>query len=169
MFSCGASARPKTLVCFRFRSARWKLAEIGLACFLAALKGKGAPRSLEPVAVHEPPPERTDLEPSANLLWPLSRCRARIAAGSQNPSHRLSGRLGARLPSARVRMTCAAAFQCRLTPNNVWAAPRRGGVGQFEGGDGQAGWRRIARPTTPNTSSANSSCGSEFALFGDQQ
>ena len=36
--------------------SRWKLAEIGLACFLAALKGKGAPRSLEPVAVHEPPP-----------------------------------------------------------------------------------------------------------------
>jgi hypothetical protein len=36
--------------------SRWKLAEIGLACFLAALKGKGTPRSLEPVAVHEPPP-----------------------------------------------------------------------------------------------------------------
>ena len=36
--------------------SRWKLAEIGLACFLAALKGKGAPRSLEHVAVHEPPP-----------------------------------------------------------------------------------------------------------------
>src|SRR5277367_2227209 len=35
--------------------SRWKLAEIGLACFLAALKGKGgAPRSLE--VVPEPPP-----------------------------------------------------------------------------------------------------------------
>jgi hypothetical protein len=38
--------------------SRWKLAEIGLACFLAALKGKGAaPRPLEPVPLTEPPPE----------------------------------------------------------------------------------------------------------------
>jgi hypothetical protein len=37
--------------------SRWKLAEIGLACFLAALKVKGAaPRSLESVPVPEPPP-----------------------------------------------------------------------------------------------------------------
>lgn len=37
--------------------SRWKLAEIGLACFWAALKGKGAvPRSLESVPVPEPPP-----------------------------------------------------------------------------------------------------------------
>jgi hypothetical protein len=37
--------------------SRWKLVEIGLACFLAALKGKGAaPRSLEAVPVPEPPP-----------------------------------------------------------------------------------------------------------------
>jgi hypothetical protein len=49
------------------------------------------------------------------------------------------------------------------------SVPRRGGVGRFKAWDGQAGWRRIARPTTPNTSSANSSCGSEFALFGHQQ
>ena len=35
--------------------SRWKLAEIGLACFVAALKGKGAaPRSLEPVPLPEP-------------------------------------------------------------------------------------------------------------------
>jgi hypothetical protein len=37
--------------------SRWKLAEIGMACFLAALKGKNtAPRSLESVPVPEPPP-----------------------------------------------------------------------------------------------------------------
>jgi hypothetical protein len=37
--------------------SRWKLVEIGLACFWAALKGKGAvPRSLESVPVPEPPP-----------------------------------------------------------------------------------------------------------------
>jgi hypothetical protein len=38
--------------------SRWKVREIGLACFLAALKGKGAvPRLLEPVSLPEPPPE----------------------------------------------------------------------------------------------------------------
>ena len=38
-------------------ASRWKMAEIGLACFVAALKGKGAaPRSLEAVPVPEPPP-----------------------------------------------------------------------------------------------------------------
>jgi hypothetical protein len=38
--------------------SRWKMAEIGLACFLAALKGKGAaPRLLETVPLPEPPPE----------------------------------------------------------------------------------------------------------------
>jgi hypothetical protein len=38
--------------------SRWKLAEIGLACFVAALSGKGAaPRLLESVPLPEPPPE----------------------------------------------------------------------------------------------------------------
>jgi len=37
--------------------SRWKLMEIGLACFLAALKAKGAaPSWLESVPVPEPPP-----------------------------------------------------------------------------------------------------------------
>jgi len=51
--------------------SRWKLIEIGFACFLAALKGKGAaPRLLEPAplpelppeALAEPPPEAIDLK-----------------------------------------------------------------------------------------------------------
>lgn len=51
--------------------SRWKLAEIGLACFLAAIKGNGvAPRLPEPErfpesppeALLEPPPEVTDEE-----------------------------------------------------------------------------------------------------------
>jgi hypothetical protein len=38
--------------------SRWKLAEIGLACVLAALRGKGvAPRRLEPAPLPESPPE----------------------------------------------------------------------------------------------------------------
>ena len=38
--------------------SRWKLAEIGVACFWAALRGeKAAPRSLEAVPVPEPAPE----------------------------------------------------------------------------------------------------------------
>ena len=40
--------------------SRWKLVEIGLACFLAALKGKGASHSLESMAVPEPPPALPD-------------------------------------------------------------------------------------------------------------
>jgi hypothetical protein len=50
--------------------SRWKLAEIGLACFLAALKGKGAaPRSLEAVPVPEPPPALPEpAEPAENQL-----------------------------------------------------------------------------------------------------
>jgi len=37
--------------------SRWKLMEIGVACFLAALKAKrAAPSSLESVPVPEPPP-----------------------------------------------------------------------------------------------------------------
>jgi hypothetical protein len=48
--------------------SRWKLAEIGLGCVLAALKGKGsAARSVEPMhakpprqALPEPPPEATE-------------------------------------------------------------------------------------------------------------
>lgn len=38
--------------------SRWKLAEIGLACFLAAIKGGTvAPRQLEPERLPEPPPQ----------------------------------------------------------------------------------------------------------------
>ena len=53
--------------------SRWKLAEIGLACFMAALTGKGvAPRRLEaevipeasPQALLEPPSEARDEERS---------------------------------------------------------------------------------------------------------
>ena len=52
--------------------SRWKLAEIGLACFMAALKGKGlAPRQIEvrplpeaePEALLERPPEANVEEP----------------------------------------------------------------------------------------------------------
>jgi hypothetical protein len=47
--------------------SRWKLAEIGLACFLAALKGKGvAPRRLEPEVIPETPPEEL-LEPPSEV------------------------------------------------------------------------------------------------------
>jgi hypothetical protein len=43
--------------------SRWKLAEIGLACFLAALRSKGvAPRRLQPEPLPESPPEAL-LEP----------------------------------------------------------------------------------------------------------
>ena len=45
--------------------SRWKLAEIGLTCFLAALKGKGvAPRRLEPERAAESPPEELVEPPS---------------------------------------------------------------------------------------------------------
>src|SRR5262245_33217127 len=38
--------------------SRWKLAEIGLSCFLAALRMKGTvPRPLEPVLLPEPSPD----------------------------------------------------------------------------------------------------------------
>ena len=38
--------------------SRWKLAEIGLACFRAALKGKAVvPRQPEPERLPEPPPQ----------------------------------------------------------------------------------------------------------------
>jgi hypothetical protein len=47
--------------------SRWKLAEIGLACFMAALKGKAvAPRRLEIEAVPESPPEAL-LEPPSEI------------------------------------------------------------------------------------------------------
>ena len=37
--------------------SRWKLAQIGLACLLTALRGKGAAaRSVEPVPTTKPPP-----------------------------------------------------------------------------------------------------------------
>jgi len=46
--------------------SRWKLMEIGLACFLAALKGKGAAsRSLEPVPL---PPTEALPEPADDHL-----------------------------------------------------------------------------------------------------
>jgi hypothetical protein len=48
--------------------SRWKLLKIGLACFLAALKGKGAaPRLLEPVPLPGLPPEAL-AEPSPEAL-----------------------------------------------------------------------------------------------------
>jgi hypothetical protein len=66
--------------------SRWKLAEIGLACFLAALKGKGAaPRSLEVVPVPEPPPAFT--EPAdEHLLRSLDDERASPEASHQESS-----------------------------------------------------------------------------------
>jgi hypothetical protein len=52
--------------------SRWKLMEIGLACFLAALKGKGAaPRLLEPVPLPEPlaePPPEALAEPPSEAI-----------------------------------------------------------------------------------------------------
>jgi hypothetical protein len=63
--------------------SRWKLAEIGLACFLAALKGKGAaPRSLEAVPVPEPLPEPAD----EHLLRSLDDERASPEASHQESS-----------------------------------------------------------------------------------
>ena len=66
--------------------SRWKLAEIGLACFLAALKGKGAaPRSLEAVPVPEPPPALP--EPAdEHLLRSLDDERASPEASHQESS-----------------------------------------------------------------------------------
>jgi hypothetical protein len=50
--------------------SRWKLMEIGLACFLAALKGKGAAsRSLEPVPL--PPTEALPEPADEHLLRSL--------------------------------------------------------------------------------------------------
>ena len=43
--------------------SRWKLAAIGFACFLAALKGKGAPLPLELVPLPEEPPSEAASEP----------------------------------------------------------------------------------------------------------
>src|ERR1700730_10983014 len=62
--------------------SRWKLMEIGLACFLAALKAKSAAsRSLEPVALPlpfpeelpEPPAEATHQESSESQWERLMR------------------------------------------------------------------------------------------------
>ena len=66
--------------------SRWKLAEIGLACFLAALKGKGAAlRSLEVVPVPEPPPALP--EPAdEHLLRSLDDERASPEASHQESS-----------------------------------------------------------------------------------
>ena len=57
--------------------SRWKLAEIGLACFLAALKGNGAaPRPLEPEpfalppeVLAEPPEETPDQRGPEDDPW----------------------------------------------------------------------------------------------------
>ena len=50
--------------------SRWKLAEIGLACFLAAIKGKSvAPRRLEPERLPESPPEAALEPPSEANDW----------------------------------------------------------------------------------------------------
>jgi len=47
--------------------SRWKLAEIGLACFMAALKGKAvAPRRLQAEVVSDSPPQ-TLLEPPTEV------------------------------------------------------------------------------------------------------
>jgi hypothetical protein len=57
--------------------SRWKLMGIGLACFLAALKGKGAaPRLLEPVSLPEPPPEAFAQPLPDALTEPLSEALA---------------------------------------------------------------------------------------------
>jgi hypothetical protein len=45
--------------------SRWKLAEIGLACFMAALKVKGAPRPRETVLLPEPITEALPPDPEA--------------------------------------------------------------------------------------------------------
>ena len=63
--------------------SRWKLVEIGLACFLAALKGKGA--ALEAVPVPEPPtalPEPAD----EHLLRSVDDERASPEASHQESS-----------------------------------------------------------------------------------
>src|SRR5215472_10226979 len=57
--------------------SRWKLAQIGLACLMAALKSKGAaPRRLESVPLPEPqpeappePPRELTEEESSQALW----------------------------------------------------------------------------------------------------
>ena len=70
--------------------SRWKLVEIGLACFLVALKGNGAaaPRSLEPVDppeaaldAHHPAPEALAELPreAEHLPW--------VLAGQQRPTN----------------------------------------------------------------------------------
>jgi hypothetical protein len=46
--------------------SRWRLAEIGVACFWAALRGKGAaPHSLEAAPITEPAPEALSPSPLA--------------------------------------------------------------------------------------------------------
>jgi hypothetical protein len=69
--------------------SRWKLVEIGWACFLAALKGKGAaPRSLEAAPVPESPPALPALPESADehLLRSLDDERASPEASHQESS-----------------------------------------------------------------------------------
>jgi hypothetical protein len=66
--------------------SRWKLAEIGLACFLAALKGKGAaPRSLEAVPVPKPPTALPELA-DEHLLRSLDDERTSPEASHQESS-----------------------------------------------------------------------------------
>jgi hypothetical protein len=65
--------------------SRWKLVEIGLACFLAALKGKGASHSLESMAVPEPPPA-LPAPPEERLLRSRDDERAPPEASHQETS-----------------------------------------------------------------------------------
>ena len=54
--------------------SRWKLAEIGLGCVWAALKGKGAAaRSVELVPIATPPPEALPAPPSEAAESPEER------------------------------------------------------------------------------------------------
>ena len=69
--------------------SRWKLVEIGLACFLAALKGKGAaPRSLKVVPVPESLPALPN-PPKSNSPNPLTSisCAASTTKGHRRKLH----------------------------------------------------------------------------------
>jgi hypothetical protein len=61
--------------------SRWKLAEIGVACFWAALRGEtAAPRSLEAVPVPEPAPEALPPALEATPEPPDLLCRQLICS-----------------------------------------------------------------------------------------
>jgi hypothetical protein len=66
--------------------SRWKLMEIGVACFLTALKAKGAaPSSFESVPVPEPPPALPEAV-DEHLLRSLDDERASPGATHQESS-----------------------------------------------------------------------------------